>query len=572
MADIETEESTWAAVPQLETTTAALGGPGGPMNAQALAITKRTNWLRDKLEKFLQAGAGAVMRKIEDLLRETVRVTDFMTEDERADSQLEVPQLNHSASVQKAFDYAATKDAKIVFPRGAYVLSNVRVTNKAVSGRPWHIFGHGARIINPATASSTTASLWFSALTAAGGTARGFDYSGGIFLHGLTFFGANNFGIGFKHAVAGQFRDYACHYINLEEGIRSLGCAGFMKNSGRTLNCVNAIHFALLADDPVTANYVAEGPGWNDNVSLSGISFGGGTAGQRAIWYRGSTSEGIVAVRDCVFTSVTEAFIEATTYQSFLIENCWTEYVNSPTCDLFRFTRNASAFEPVGAVTFRNCQFYTSNAMSFRYLIFCEGRRLKVEDCYMQIGASATYVGGIWFNSGTSNAWGSAATLTPAGTGSFTSGGLITLQEADLVNHGGSYANLYATIDGANYFLRFRSRQSNGSGGFTVTYDVKRYYPVYPAQLPQLGDNWLNSTDTMNRCGADHVWIDMNTNVTGVAFTGPTISAYPASWGLLTNNGGICEIDNVLVSGMPLNKVYQQREFGRVRIRNLRKQ
>lgn len=38
----------WSDVPQLETTTVALGGPGGPMNAQAKALSERTNFLREQ--------------------------------------------------------------------------------------------------------------------------------------------------------------------------------------------------------------------------------------------------------------------------------------------------------------------------------------------------------------------------------------------------------------------------------------------------------------------------------------------------------------------------------------------
>lgn len=37
----------WSDVPQLETTTIAKGGVGGPMNSQAVALTARTERLKD---------------------------------------------------------------------------------------------------------------------------------------------------------------------------------------------------------------------------------------------------------------------------------------------------------------------------------------------------------------------------------------------------------------------------------------------------------------------------------------------------------------------------------------------
>lgn len=48
MADL-TETAGWDSVPQLETTTPALGGPGGPMNEQAQALLNRTAYLGDEV-------------------------------------------------------------------------------------------------------------------------------------------------------------------------------------------------------------------------------------------------------------------------------------------------------------------------------------------------------------------------------------------------------------------------------------------------------------------------------------------------------------------------------------------
>lgn len=47
----------WDAVPQLETTTQAIAGPGGIMNAQAQALLDRTEKLKNDLASKVDANA-----------------------------------------------------------------------------------------------------------------------------------------------------------------------------------------------------------------------------------------------------------------------------------------------------------------------------------------------------------------------------------------------------------------------------------------------------------------------------------------------------------------------------------
>lgn len=75
-----TAASSWDSVPQLETTTAALGGPGGPLNLPAQALLNRTKYLDDhKVNSsdlsgangsatvgLMQSGVGAVLMTLED--------------------------------------------------------------------------------------------------------------------------------------------------------------------------------------------------------------------------------------------------------------------------------------------------------------------------------------------------------------------------------------------------------------------------------------------------------------------------------------------------------------------------
>lgn len=53
--------ASWADVPQLSTTAPNLAGPGGPLNAQAVALTARTEWLLDRnVVTTLTNNAGVV--------------------------------------------------------------------------------------------------------------------------------------------------------------------------------------------------------------------------------------------------------------------------------------------------------------------------------------------------------------------------------------------------------------------------------------------------------------------------------------------------------------------------------
>lgn len=57
----------WDAVPQLETTTLALGGPGGPMNSQAQALLNRTELLKKRSHRNAQDYNGDMVAAIADI-------------------------------------------------------------------------------------------------------------------------------------------------------------------------------------------------------------------------------------------------------------------------------------------------------------------------------------------------------------------------------------------------------------------------------------------------------------------------------------------------------------------------
>lgn len=117
----------WADIPRLSTTAIALGGEFGAMNAQAVAIAKRLNFLDEEkasldamaastggaLVKTKQAGAGAVDRSIESKLRDGASVKD--------NGAIGDAVTNDSAAISSTLtDYSFT-DA----PPASYILSGV---------------------------------------------------------------------------------------------------------------------------------------------------------------------------------------------------------------------------------------------------------------------------------------------------------------------------------------------------------------------------------------------------------------------------------------------------------------
>lgn len=119
------------AVPQIDITTPLLGGPGGPLNAQAQALLNRIEYEKAQLAEpsgaglmgFQPAGAGAFSSNVQSVLRETVSVLRFMTPAQIADSRTGVaPTLDHTA----AFEAAQIVADEIIVPAGRFGLNNFR--------------------------------------------------------------------------------------------------------------------------------------------------------------------------------------------------------------------------------------------------------------------------------------------------------------------------------------------------------------------------------------------------------------------------------------------------------------
>lgn len=69
---------------------------------------------------FLQSGAGAVARAVQEKLRDAVCVFDFMTSAQIADVQSGAASIDVSPAIQAAWNYSASIGANLSFPSGTY--------------------------------------------------------------------------------------------------------------------------------------------------------------------------------------------------------------------------------------------------------------------------------------------------------------------------------------------------------------------------------------------------------------------------------------------------------------------
>lgn len=74
---------------------------------------------------FLQAGAGAIARTVQDKLQDTVSVFDFMTPAQIADARSNAATINATASFQAAVNALATSGGTISIPAGTFLLDTI---------------------------------------------------------------------------------------------------------------------------------------------------------------------------------------------------------------------------------------------------------------------------------------------------------------------------------------------------------------------------------------------------------------------------------------------------------------
>ncbi len=459
---------------------------------------------------------------------------------------------DHSTEVQAAITYAASVNKGIQFTSGRrYNLSAVRLINKS---SPWVVEGNGCIIHNPATGTTDVPSLYHTALAAPGGSTRPHAFAIGVRVYNIEFTGTSGFGVGYKHVVSGNLLMVGCRFTNLEScvvlaatsHVNFLRCNFTPAAGGKGLFC------ARVAEDSYAAGYTAEGPGWNDGIHLDNVITSGGDYG---VYYSGSTSEGVLTIRNGTTAGSRLAGVYLKSFQSFIYEGNWTEFFASSIANIIEFALD-SGFEAIGTARIKGNHFYNGAAGELNYVIFNRSRMCVVEDNVFQI-ASTVFTGCVWHQSGTPGNFLSNLTLTPTRTASFNSNGRISFAKTDLVH---DTPAMYYLENGTTRAILKPTNPNSPSG--SVEFTMYAYTPVYPIQWAHPGANWLNVSAVSNVTMPLGYMIDFDTPLTGKTYSGVTSVLRPGVDANGFHAEPLIRMAHNSFIGVDVDKIFQQREFG----------
>jgi hypothetical protein len=540
--------------------------------APAGAAVPATGNADDGAAMFRQAGTGATPRTIEDKLGERVTPLDFGAAGDA--NPRTGAGTDDSAALQAAIDHCAANHLPLYLAGRFYKCQWVRLTPRA-DGLRWYVFGEGGGFVNPATSTSEAPCLYSSALAGAGARARAHPYGLGVSLADAIFVGTGH-GVGYMHAIDGHLNHLNCQAERLEDGFLCIGVSGMSAVNARVARCKRGHHFARVADYAFTAGYTAEGAGWNDGILIQG---GSASRCERAILHGGSTSEGVLRVRDMVLAAGSQSYVE-TIGQMMVVEvsGCWFEYTHAggddgQPSDMLRFLREPTTrFEPIGVFLVERNHFFLSpprvgnDPASFgvRYCVDANARTLQVRDNVVQAAPGARYDGFVRNNSGATRTPLASVQLTPAHTAGFTSDGAIAFRNADLADLGGA-GSFYYMVDGEREYLL---TPEGPFGGDATNFSVHAFSRVYSPQFPIVGDNWLHPGPLRKRINPTGIAVDLSSATTGAEFAGPRVTMSSALNGGISfdgnRTGAETRLERNVFLGFDMTKIYQQANFGRV--------
>lgn len=578
-----------------EATTAALGSPFGSgmigsddgdggsrwTNIQEFIAYLRLS-LGSSIIGFLQGGAGAVQRFVAQKLGESVSPMDFGAAGD-ADPTNNMAGTDDSAAVQKALDYCATHPGVALHLCGRfYKVMNVRIPPRG-DRQAWYIYGKGGGFVHPATATSEAPCLFYSSLANSGDASRSYTYSPGVKLFDVKFWGAGH-GVGYAHLISGGLIVENCVFRALGDGVLTIGATGISLNNCMWSSCKRAVHAALLAEYAFTANYTQDaGYGWNDGYHIRGGSFSNCDYG---LLYKGSTSEGVVSVTDMVWTGATESYVQTHgATKTVHIAGNWCEYTKAdangdPHADIIRFlvTFGGTGESPGRYLVERNHFFLSSanpvggiNTYAVNYIVNAKANvEFRNNVVTASTGASGTvYTGCIWNDGGHGGAPFPAVTITPANTDNVASAGHIRFNDSDLAAFGQPYSVLYMRHDNGKTYLLTRR---GSAGGGATNYDIHPFSFVWSPQFPPIGPNWINSPiPWTNRIKPIGVVCDFTVNATGLTAPAGNVTVWSGLNGGVTSFeagagiGAETLVTNNVFQNFDMTRIYQQREFGRVR-------
>ncbi|MFR4285615.1 MAG: hypothetical protein ACLUQ0_05335 [Enterococcus italicus] len=363
---------------------------------------------------------------------------------------------DYQPAIQAAFDEAALNNSAVVFPSGKTLL--VRNSSRLKNNNGNYLFGNGCTIKRVGlTESSQSPIFYFLGLKEDGANTKdnGYSYNSGVYIYDLKFDG-EGFGVGYKHAIAGQLHLYNCRTTNnLEIGVKLIGTNGVSFNGCYLAGNNKGVFCALIKDDLSTVNYTAEWSGWNDGIYFNHC-FIQTSANGYGVYYSGSTSEGVIKFSNCLFAgSLNATGVYAKTFTNFVVDGGWSEFFVGGV--VFESAKDSVGYEP-SIMVVRDFQFTNYDGRKADYNVKSTAVKTVIEDCVIQ---GNTNIKPIKFSAGTKDTSTFSIEKTPTNLGGL---GNISFEKTGIPN----IDPLIMTQSGKKYYLQYNQGYPSGSYQYSM--------------------------------------------------------------------------------------------------------
>jgi hypothetical protein len=371
--------------------------------------------------------------------------------------------------IQAAHDAAAANSAVVVYPSGKVLSVTQPIRLKNQNGN--YIFMNRCVLKRVGLlATSDSPIMYYMGLTDIGGTLKSYNYNSGVYIFDGKFM-SEGYGVGYKHAIAGEAYFNHCVFDNsLEVGVVLSGTNGIHFFGCQIAGNVKGVFCARVAEDSYTVNYTAEGPGWNDGVYIVGGQITCSDNGY-GLYYSGSNNEGVLKLQNVKIIGAAGATgVYARSFTNFIVDGGWCEYFNGGKVFHADADSTAAGYEPDQFIV-RDFQFTHRTGYKADYSIYSRAVRTFIESCQFLSNTNQQH---IYYSCGTQNTLRIALSLQP--TVIDTTFGTITFPKASIPDT----RDLIIT-DGTNsYYLVFNADM--GANGYK--------YNTYTYTTPTVRSKW----------------------------------------------------------------------------------
>jgi hypothetical protein len=358
---------------------------------------------------------------------------------------------DYSPCIQRAFDDAALNGSVVTFPTGKVLLVSQPLRLKGQNGN--YIFMNRTVLKRIGLAvSSDSPIMYYLGLDNPGGTTKTYNYNSGVYIFDGKFM-SERFGVGYKHAIAGELYLNNCYFDStLETGIVLSGTNGIHILGCQISGSKKGVFCARMVEDSFTSNYTVEGTGWNDGVYVVGGSINCSANGY-GFYYSGSNNEGVVKIQNVKLIGAAGATgIYGRSFTNFIIDGGWCEYFNGGKVIHADADSTAAGYEP-DLLVVKNFQFTHRPGFKADYSVYSRAVRTVIEDCQFLNNTNQQH---IYYSSGTQNTLRISLSLQPTvidttfGTITFPSASIPDTRDLIITDGTSSYYLVFNTDMGAN--------------------------------------------------------------------------------------------------------------------------